>query len=66
MGEKKSIYQLMTDKQFIAFNNYLLNKEKYFEDVIQDETTFMMLITEYSHNIQWHLVNWYEDYKNAN
>ena len=65
MGEKKTLYQLMTDKRFIAFNDYLMDKEKDFEDVIQDETTFNMLITEYAHNIQWYLVDWYEAYKDA-
>lgn len=63
--EKKTVYQLMTDKAFIGFNDYLISNEFDFEDVMQDVDRFNITLTGYVHWLEWHLVDWYEDYKDA-
>lgn len=63
--ENKTLYELMTDKTFIAFNDYLHSRDLDFEAVIQNRDAFNTTLAEYVHSIEYHLINWYEDYKDA-
>ena len=65
MPEKKTLYELMTDKVFIAFNDYMHNRDLDPGAVLQDRDAFNITLAEYVNSIEYHLIDWYEDYRDA-
>lgn len=65
MPENKTIYQLMTDKAFIGFNDFIITSNLDFEAVMQNRDVFNTTLAEYVHWLEWHLIDWYEDYRDV-
>lgn len=65
MPEKKTLYELVTDKIFIAFNDYIYSRDLDPGAVLQDRDAFNTTLAEYVNSIEYHLIDWYEYYRDA-
>lgn len=59
----RTLYELMTDGSFIRFNDWLQKRGLDFQEL--SDIQLRMNITMYANDIQRELINWMEEYKNA-